>query len=355
MRSRSLFRLYKTAVPYQFIQNMRFIILFLLLSGLDRTDARCQPRDRSALLQRSQRDQALHMLQLHSQKQQAQLLGTSLPRNIIFGGDILIFLLILIACREYQLKQRALRKVQTQQLALRRQNQIQQQLLGEKDLLLAQKDLYMKEIYHRVRNNLNIIISLLESQSKYLNNPTAQAALRDTQNRVHVVFLLHQKMYGATARTEVDVSLYITELIGHLSEMFDAKYNDIIITQKIDPVSMTTDAVKMLPLAFIINEIVTNAIKHAFPAGRKGRIHLLLNKDASGTVRLQVRDNGVGLPFHLRPDADHSLGLSLINGLVAQVHGSWTIEDDGGVIVTVQFPFHRPIKHSEKETIPVVV
>jgi two-component sensor histidine kinase len=284
-----------------------------------------------------------------------QLLGTSLPRNIIFGGGTLIFLLILIACREYQLKQRALRKVQTQQLALRRQNQIQQQLLGEKDWLLAQKDLYMKEIHHRVRNNLNIIISLLESQSKYLNNPTVQAALRDTQNRVHVVFLLHQKMYGATAGTEVDVSLYITELTSYLSEMFDAKNNDIIITQKIDPVSVSIDAVKMLPLAVIINETVTNAIKHAFPEGRKGRIHLLLNKDASGIVRLQVRDNGMGLRFQLVPDADHSLGLSLISGLVAQLHGRWTIEEDRGVIVTVQFPFRRPIKRSEQETIPIAV
>jgi two-component sensor histidine kinase len=284
-----------------------------------------------------------------------QLLGTSLPRNIIFGGGTLIFLLILIACREYQLKQRALRKVQTQQLALRRQNQIQQQLLGEKDWLLAQKDLYMKEIHHRVRNNLNIIISLLESQSKYLNNPTVQAALRDTQNRVHVVFLLHQKMYGATAGTEVDVSLYITELTSYLSEMFVTKNNGIIITQKIDPVSVSIDAAKMLPLAVIINETVTNAIKHAFPAGRKGRIHLLLNKDASGTVRLQVRDNGVGLRFQLVPDADRSLGLSLISGLVAQMHGLWTIEDDGGVIVMVQFPFHRPIKRSEQETTPIAV
>jgi len=287
-----------------------------------------------------QREQAMQLLQLQSQKEMVQLRETSLQRNIILGGAILLFLLILLAYRGYQLKQRTLRKVEAQQLVIRDQNQQQLQLLGEKDRLLTAKDLLMLEIHHRVKNNLNIIISLLESQSRYLNNPAAQAALRDTQNRVHAVFLLHQKLYGATAGTEVDASLYVTELISHLCETFETENNSIVITQKVDPVSTTIDAAEMLPLAIIINETVTNAIKHAFPAGRKGHVHLLLNKDASGSVHLQVRDNGVGLPLQLQLDDDHSLGLSLINGLVTQLHGSWTIENDGGVIVTVQFPSH---------------
>jgi two-component sensor histidine kinase len=234
---------------------------------------------------------------------------------------------------------------------IRLQNRVQQKLIEEKDKLLAAKDLLMKEIHHRVKNNLNIIISLLESQSRYLNNPAAQAALRDTQNRVHAVFLLHQKLYGATAGTSVDAVLYVTELICHLCETIETKNNGIIITQKIDPEPVSIDAAEMLPLAIIINESITNAIKHAFPAGRKGHIHLSLKKDPSGEVRLQVRDNGVGLPFQLRPDDDHSLGLSLINGLVAQVHGTWTIENDGGAILTVQFPCRRSKKHSVQEVI----
>ena len=92
--------------------------------------------------------------------------------------------------------------MKAQQLLIRRQNQVQQRLLGEKDKLFIEKDLLMQEIHHRVKNNLNIIISLLESQSKYLNNPAVQAALRDTQNRVHAVILLHQKLYGAIGMTK---------------------------------------------------------------------------------------------------------------------------------------------------------
>ena len=302
-----------------------------------------------------QREQALQLLQLQSQKEHAQLRETSLQRNIILGGAILLFLLILLACCGYRIKQRTLRKVEAQQLVIRRQNQRQQQLLGEKDKLLSEKDLLMLEIHHRVKNNLNIIISLLESQSRYLNNPAAQAALRDTQNRVHAVVLLHQKLYGPTAGTLVDAPLYITELICHLSETFATKDNGIIITQEIDPVSVLIDASRMLPLAVIINEAVTNAIKHAFPDGRKGHIHLLVNKYPSGAVLLQVTDNGVGLPLQLRLDDDNSLGLSLINGLVAQVHGSWTIGNEGGVVVSVKFPCHSETEHSKQAAIPSAV
>ena len=333
---------------------MRFILLILLLSGLYGMDAHCQPMAGSLTIPKAADTLPVDSIRSDHWRNErllhAQLRETSLQRNITLGSAILLFLLILLACRGYRIKQRTLRKVEAQQLVIRRQNQQLQQWLGEKDKLLTEKDLLMREIHHRVKDNLNIIISLLESQSRYLNNPAAQAALRDTQNRVHAVFLLHQKLYGATAGMGVDAFLYVTELISHLSETLETKNNGIIITQKVDPVSLSIDTAEMLPLAIIINEAVTNAVKHAFPAGRKGHIHLLLNKDASGAVCLQVRDNGVGSPFHFQPDDDQSRGLSLINGLVAQMHGSWTIENDGCVIVTVQFPRHRSIKHSGQET-----
>jgi len=300
-----------------------------------------------------QREQALKLLQLQSQTDRAQLRETSLQRNITLVGAILLFLLILLSYHAYRIKQRNLRQMKSQQLMIEHQNQMQQQLLGEKDKLLVEKDLLIKENHHRVKNNLNIIVSLLESQSEYLKNPAARAALGDTQNRVHAVFLLHEKLSRLTAGTEVNAARYVTELIDHLNEMFDTANNSIVITQRIDP--MAIDAGDMLPLGLIINEAVTNAIKHAFPPGRQGAIHLRLNQEASGLIRLQVRDNGVGLPIELRPDEDHSLGFSLINGLVAQLRGSWTIENDGGVAVTVQFSRHRSIDYSEAEKSPATI
>ncbi len=161
-----------------------------------------------------QKEESLLMLQLQSQKEQMLLRQTSLQRNVTFGAVLVLLILSVLAWRGYQLKQQNLSRLQAQQTVIRRQNEGQQQLLEEKDLL-------MQEIHHRVKNNLNIIIGLLESQSLYLNNPAAQAALQDTHNRIQAVSLLHQKLYHASAGTQVDVIPYVLELVNHLCETFD--------------------------------------------------------------------------------------------------------------------------------------
>jgi len=275
-----------------------------------------------------QKEQSLQLLQLQSQKEQAQLRQTSLQRNVTFGAVVVLLILSVLAWRAYQLKQQNLSRLQAQQSVIRRQNQVQQRLLEEKDLL-------MQEIHHRVKNNLNIIISLLESQSLYLNNPVAQAALQDTQNRVHAVSLLHHKLYHASAGTQVDVVSYVLELVNHLSETFDTGNHNISIRQHLESISL--DATEVLPLAMILNEAITNAIKHAFPGNRPGHIQLSLIHLLSGDMELKIRDNGIGLPAKSRPDRKKSLGLMLIKGLANQLHGSYTIEDDSGVVVTIRF------------------
>jgi two-component sensor histidine kinase len=261
-----------------------------------------------------QKEQSLQLMQLQSQKEQVQLRETSLQRNVTFGAVVLLLIISLLAWRGYQLQQR---------------------LLEEKDRLLRDKDLLMLEIHHRVKNNLNIIISLLESQSLYLNNPAAQAALQDTQNRIQAVFLLHQKLYHASAGTDVDVASYILELVNYLCETFDTGGQNIAIRHQLEPISL--DATELLPLAVILNEAITNAIKHAFPGNRKGYIQVSLSQLPTGEVYLQVRDNGVGLSAEFRHDGENSLGLSLIRGLVTQLRGGCTIEDEAGVVVTIRF------------------
>ncbi len=282
-----------------------------------------------------QREQSLRLLQLQSQKEQAQLRETSLQRNMIFGGAVLLLMLSLMAYRGYQVTQRNVLKLEEQQALICEQSHIQQRLLGEKDRLLTDKDLLMKEINHRVKNNLNIIISLLESQSLYLSNPAAQAALQDTQNRIQAVFLLHQKLYHTSGGTDVDAASYVLELVNHLCETFDTGSHNIVITHQLEPVSL--DAAQLLPLAVILNEAVTNAIKHAFPGNRMGYIKVSLLQLPTGDVYLRVKDNGIGLPKNFRHDGERSLGFTLITGLVRQLDGACTIGDDHGVVVTTRF------------------
>ena len=220
-------------------------------------------------------------------------------------------------------------------LLIHRKNKIQRQLIEEKDRLLADKDLQVREIHHRVKNNLNIIISLLESQSLYLKNDVAKAALQDTQNRVHAVILLHEKLYGSTAVLKVNFHAYMLELISHLYESFDLQNRNVVITHHVEPIYLDTREV--LPLAVILNEAVTNSLKYAFPDGAKGEIHLSLTQTTGGIVQMQIRDNGVGLPAGYHPGAGKTLGFTLITGLAKQLEGCCKMENDGGMVITVRF------------------
>jgi two-component system, sensor histidine kinase PdtaS len=218
---------------------------------------------------------------------------------------------------------------------IHRQNHIQQKLISEKDRLLAEKDLLMQEIHHRVKNNLNLIISLLESQSLFLNNDVARAALQDTQNRVHAVFLVHEKLYGRTAVPELNVHTHVLELISHLYETFDTGNQHIVITHSIEPIYL--DTAEILPLAIILNEAVTNALKYAFPDGRKGKIHLTIRQTPTGMIQMEIRDNGVGLPAGCCPVFGKTLGFTLITGLANQLGGYCGIENDDGVVIAIRF------------------
>jgi two-component sensor histidine kinase len=216
-----------------------------------------------------------------------------------------------------------------------RQNHFQQKLIGEKDKLLAEKDLLMKDIHHRVKNDLYLIISLLESQSLFLKNDAARAALKDTQNRVHAVFLVHEKLYGSMAVPELNDHTHVLELISHLYETFDTGNQHIVITHSIEPIYL--DKAEVLPLAIILNEAVTNALKYAFPDGRKGKIHLTLAQIPTGMIQMEIRDNGVGLPAGYHPAVGKTLGFTLITGLADQLGGDCGIENDDGVVIAIRF------------------
>jgi two-component sensor histidine kinase len=288
-----------------------------------------------------QREQALQLEQLENQKELVQLHEMSLQRNVTLGGIIFLLLLSLLGYRGYQLKRKHVRQLQAQQKIIYKQSLVQSALLGEKDKLLTEKDLLLNEIHHRVQNNLTIIISLLESQSMYLNNAAAQAALQDTQNRIQAVFLLHQKLYRGTEGTEVDAGAYILELLDYLCLTFSTHARKITITHTLENISL--DAAELLPLAVILNEAITNSIKYAFPGNCGGQIHLSLRKLPGAEIFLQVRDDGIGLPAGLRHLSQKSLGLNLITGLVNQLHGTCTIENDGGVVITIQFKPRRAV------------
>ena len=278
-----------------------------------------------------------HQIQLLTEKEQrnqSELKREQTTRYGIISGAILLAGLLGISYNRYRLKQRSHQLLQVQQQEINLKNDSLQQVLTEKDQLLAEKEWMLKEIHHRVKNNLQIIISLLHSQGAFLTDPTAQTAIRESQNRVHAMALIHQKLYQSDQLANVDLSEYIEEIVDYLIISFD-RQDTVRKLIAVSPVGL--DITLAVPLGLLINEVVTNSLKHAFPSEQNGFIAIELTNPDRKTYRLTIRDNGIGLPVDVNPNQSQTLGMSLIRGLSKQLEGSLQIERNDGVQISLLF------------------
>jgi len=272
------------------------------------------------------KDQNIGLLTKQSQLQASMIKNGRLTRNaIIVGASLLLLILILVYSRYVQ-------KQNSNRVVTRKNDQLQH-LLNEKEWLL-------KEIHHRVKNNLQIVMSLLNSQSVYIDNEPALTAIHDSQHRVHAMSLIHQKLYGSENVSSIDMSIYIRELVTYLADSFDTGQR-IRFTYDIEPLEM--DVSQAVPLGLILNEAITNAIKYAFPNGRTGLIALSLTTTAPQHYILHISDNGIGMPAGLNSKKG-SLGMSLMEGLSEDLNGSFEIESDQGTTIEIAFVQDRVVK-----------
>ncbi len=184
---------------------------------------------------------------------------------------------------------------------------------------LAEKVLLLKEIHHRVKNNLQIISSLLYLQSQQTDDPQMQAHLQDSQNRVRSMALIHEKLYQAQDQARVDVAEYVQNLTSHLFHTYHSQANNVKLQVVAEQIYLGIDTA--MPCGLIINELMSNSLKHAFPNGHSGEIYVSLTYDPAGYCNLVVGDTGVGLPDTFNPLETTSLGLQLVYALVAQLDG----------------------------------
>lgn len=249
--------------------------------------------------------------------ERANLNKATLEKNVTIAGIILV---LIIAGLLY--RQNAIRKKNN--LIVSHKNELLQRLVTEKEWLL-------KEVHHRVKNNLHSVISLLEAQAAYLENDALQA-IENSQHRIYAMSLIHQKLYQSDDIKTIDMTTYIPELVQYLRDSFDT--NHIHFRLMIDPIQL--NASQAIPLGLIINEALTNSIKYAFPNSRRGEISISLT--GNGTkYKLELTDNGIGLPGKVTGDQKNSLGLELMTGLVKEIRGNIIFEYDNGVKITVLF------------------
>lgn len=183
---------------------------------------------------------------------------------------------------------------------------------------LEEKEVMLKEIHHRVKNNLQVISSLLSLQSEFFPDDNVRKVLRDSQNRVRSMAIIHQRLYQSSNLAEINFAGYIEELLAQLSRSYGAAGKNLTLTSTAEDIFLGVD--KAIPCGIIINELVSNALKYAFPDGRGGTVTVEFSQHDQ-EISLAVVDDGVGMPESLDYQSTESLGLRLVNMLVEQVAG----------------------------------
>jgi len=274
------------------------------------------------------KEQNIQLLTRQTQLQNTQLRQTKLTKNLLFGSAGLLALLLGLGYNRYRLKQRSNKELQAKQEEINKKNESLNQLVKEKEWLV-------KEMHHRVKNNLQIIISLLNTQSLYLDNEAAQSAIKESQQRLHTISMIHQKLYQSDNSTMINMQTYVNELIDYLKESLNAS-PAIHFEKHINAIEL--DVAQAIPIGLILNEAITNSIKYAFP-GNAGMINIKMLIGPDGNIVLQIEDNGVGLPANESIGKSGSMGLSLISGLASQLGSTYTIRNDNGVKIKLEFPY----------------
>ena len=201
---------------------------------------------------------------------------------------------------------------------------------------LAEREVLLKEVHHRVKNNLQVICSLLALQTETIRDPQTRAALRDSQDRVQSMALIHELLYSSESLGEIDISDYVRRLVGELIASYELGSSRIQLRVDIKSVRLGVD--RAIPCGLIVSELISNSLKYAFPDQRSGEIRVAMDERADHQLRLTVEDDGVGLPPEFSIDETRSLGLRIVRILTRQLDGSLEIQARGGSSFQVVFP-----------------
>ncbi|MDD4786955.1 MAG: histidine kinase dimerization/phosphoacceptor domain -containing protein [Pirellulales bacterium] len=199
---------------------------------------------------------------------------------------------------------------------------------------LEEKDLLRKEVHHRVKNNLQVISSLLSLLSREIGDPEIAQLFQESQGRIRSMALIHEQLYRSGDLARIDFTAYVEDLVGHLRRGLGRKAAPVTFQLEVQTLPLPLDLA--VPCGMIVNELVTNALQHAFPDGRSGEIRVTFTQDAAG-YRLAVADDGVGIKPDRCDARPPSLGLRVVEALTRQIDGSLTVRHNSGTRFEIRF------------------
>jgi len=201
--------------------------------------------------------------------------------------------------------------------------------------LLAEKEVLLGEIHHRVKSNMQIISSLLNLQSSHMKNKDFIKMVKNSQSRVRSIALIHEKLYRSQDLSRINFSEYVQSLAVHLFQF--NQINSNLIKLKMNLENVFLDIQTAVPCGLILNELITNSLKHAFPEGRGGEIIVELHPLEEHTFQMVVKDNGVGIPKDLDINYTTTLGFQIAAMLVKQIEGLMEVQKEGGTTIKIVF------------------
>ena len=199
---------------------------------------------------------------------------------------------------------------------------------------LGEKEVLLREVHHRVKNNLQIVSSLLQLQANNVPDEKTAAIFKDSIHRINSIGMVHETLYHSHGLAKIDLGNYVESVATQLVESYDTEDRRIFLSVKAEPVILTID--QAVPGGLIVNELITNALKHAFPDDSTGTIRVLVQAGGTRSCRLVVSDSGVGLPEGY--EDGKTLGMNIVRTLVNQLDGEIAISSGNGVRITIDFP-----------------
>ncbi|MDD1774233.1 MAG: response regulator [Methanobacterium sp.] len=241
-----------------------------------------------------------------------------------------------LGAKDYVFKNNLTKLVPAIQRALIEKDELEELIESRNELAkaLKEKEMLLKEIHHRVKNNLMIISSLLELQSYYIKDKADLDFFRESRTRADSMAIIHERLYQSTDLKNIDFGDYISSLASELLDVYAVAPERIKL--KIDAANILLDINIAIPLGLITNELMTNSIKHAFPGDRKGTITLRIYKDGD-IFTFILKDDGIGFPSNVDYKNTDSLGLELVNSLTNQIDGKLELNNEKGTEFKITF------------------
>jgi two-component sensor histidine kinase len=205
---------------------------------------------------------------------------------------------------------------------------------------LREKEVLLREVHHRVKNNLQVISSLINTQARALPDVASRDALKECRNRVLAIALIHEQLYRSTNYARVSFREYVRDLATNIFHALNVSPLNVTLDVAMGDFPLAVD--KAIPCGLILNELVSNALKHAFPNERKGTVRVEFRRASDRQLVVTVSDNGIGMPGDFDPATSNSIGLQIVSTLAKQLHGQVDIAIERGTTFQVSFPMEAP-------------